>query len=362
MKLAVPPRRKWDVTTKEGWRSFVQAPHVLPPPQITWEEYGALDASDRRRFNRWRSIWHASLGPYMTDAASALFDDFDEFIEGNQQPGDRIRPAMALDALPGTGKTTAVQTYGRQFTQQELTDYGDRTEEGHQRHPVAYIQLPDHATKKDVNERLCRFYAMPTEVVKGSANELGTHAAEAMKACETQLVIIDDFHFIKPSRSDGRALIDHFKGLASQMPVTFLYVGVNLEKSGIWHEGNDVGGPLSQQMGRRVTSFPIAPFEIHSEEGREGWRNLLAALEEELNLFAKHPGMLHDDLFTYTFVRTTGHFASLANLIIRGCVRAINRGGETLTEDLLNYVHIDAASERAREELGHLLLHDRLSA
>jgi hypothetical protein len=61
--------------------------------------------------------------------------------------------------------------------------------------------------------------------------------------------------------------------------------------------------------------------------------------------------MVAGDLADYLFARSTGHFASLMTLIIRGCRRAVRTGTEKLTCDLLDQVRNDAAAEAARQEL-----------
>jgi hypothetical protein len=61
--------------------------------------------------------------------------------------------------------------------------------------------------------------------------------------------------------------------------------------------------------------------------------------------------MLADELSDYLFARSTGHIGSLMTLINRGCQRAIRCGDERLSQDLLDRVKNDEASENARREL-----------
>jgi hypothetical protein len=72
--------------------------------------------------------------------------------------------------------------------------------------------------------------------------------------------------------------------------------------------------------------------------------------------------MLADDLAGYLFARTTGHIGSLMTLVNRGAQRAIRRGGEALTADLLDTVKIDEAAEQARAQILAALTSGRLNA
>jgi len=169
-------------------------------------------------------------------------------------------------------------------------------------------------------------------------------------------------HFLDPRRRDGRDVANHFKYLANTFPVTFIYVGVGLERRGLVSEGLAAGEEELAQNARRWTTLGVGPFEITAEAGRRTWRQLLLAIEKDLVLAGAHPGMVADDLADYLFARSTGHFASLMTLITRGCRRAVRTGTEKLTRDLLDQVRNDAAAEAARQELLAAFDAGRLSA
>ena len=61
--------------------------------------------------------------------------------------------------------------------------------------------------------------------------------------------------------------------------------------------------------------------------------------------------MIADDLCDYLYARSSGHIGSLMTLINRGCQRAVRSAEEKLSTELLDQVKIDAASEKARQEL-----------
>ena len=115
-----------------------------------------------------------------------------------------------------------------------------------------------------------------------------------MTACETQLVVIDDLHFVDFRHRNGQEVSNHLKGLANEMPVTFIYVGVRLREKRFFDEG--VLGPdaVYAQTSRRATRCKVAPFDITTDAGSRGWLDLLRALETHLKLADTRPGMLTD--------------------------------------------------------------------
>ena len=174
--------------------------------------------------------------------------------------------------------------------------------------------------------------------------------------------MVDDVHFLDMRRRDGIEVSNHLKWLASEFPVTFLFAGVSLRERGLMSEGMSAADQASAQTARRWTRLTLDPFTISDDPGRRQWRSLLLAIEKHLILASAHPGMLADDLAGYLFARTTGHIGSLMTLVNRGARRAIRRGEETLTAELLDTVKIDEAAEQARAQFQAALSAGRLNA
>ena len=100
--------------------------------------------------------------------------------------------------------------------------------------------------------------------------------------------MVDDVHFLDPRRRDGRDVANHFKYLANTFPVTFIYVGVRLERRGLVSEGLAAG---EEELAERppLDHLGIDPFEIGTEPGRRTWRQLLLAIEKDLVLAGTIP-------------------------------------------------------------------------
>jgi hypothetical protein len=132
-------------------------------------------------------------------------------------------------------------------------------------------------------------------------------AADAVLACDVRLCVVDDVHFLDPRRRD---VANHFKYLANTFPVTFIFVGVGLERRGLVSEGLAAWEEELAQNARRWTMLGVDPFEIGTEDGRRTWRQLLLAIEKDLVPAGTRPGMVADDLADYLFARSGSCSAS----------------------------------------------------
>ena len=130
-----------------------------------------------------------------------------------------------------------------------------------------------------------------------------------------------------------------------------IFIGVGLAARGLFSEGSDYQDAVLAQTGRRTTALDMKPFALNTERGRRHWRQLLLAIEQRIVLADNHPGMIAENLCDYLYAPSTGHIGSLMTLINRGCQRAVRSSEEKLTTELLDKVKIDAASEKARQEL-----------
>lgn len=348
-KLEIEPR-VYRLTTKEGWLERVTAPLRPVPPELSRAQLDRLDTTARARFDEARKIWHANIGPIATPQMEQITAELEEIVDANRQDGDKVKPAAVIDAWPGLGKTTLVTRFATQFHREQIALRGEFTSAGHQRLPVAYLSLGSNTSMRSLNSMLCTFYGHPGAHT-GNAQRLADRATTCVQACETRLIVIDDVHFLDLHRRNDREVANHFKWLATQFPVTFIFVGVGIESRGLLSEGLSVQHVGLSQTARRWTPLGLEPFELRTKQGRRDWRALLLAIERDVRLVDKSKGMLADELAEYVYARSTGHFQSLMSLIQRGCVRAMRTGEERLTAELLDSVKIDAAAERSRSEL-----------
>lgn len=353
------------LTRKEGWLQYVQAPPRTPPDRLGRPELARLGPEARSEYDLARRAWHANIGPLKTPQMAAVHEDLWEIADSNMHDGDKVKGAAAIDAFPGLGKTTTALTFARQFHRHETgSRHGGLTADGNEHLPVCRVSLTAGTTIKALNQAILRFYAHPAtgRYGKSTTGQLASQALDCILSCDTRLIVVDDVHFLDMSRRDGIEVSNHLKWLASEFPVTFLFAGVSLRERGLMSEGMTAADQARAQTARRWTRLTLDPFTIGDEPGRRQWRSLLLAIEKHLILAGAHPGMLADDLAGYLFARTTGHIGSLMTLVNRGARRAIRRGGETLTAELLDTVKIDEAAEQARAQIQAALDGGRLKA
>lgn len=335
---------------KEGWRRFVNTAARIPPEPLTRAELDALGEEATEDYNRQRREWHANLGPIKTPQLAALHEDLWDIVNSNVQDGDKAKGAVAIDAFPGLGKTTSVLAFARQYHRREIKALGDTTESGDERWPVCRVGLTGNTGMKEFNRAMLEFFAHPGSR-RGTAADHARRALDCVLSCEVRILIIDDLHFLQWRNSSGIAISNHFKYIANEFPVTMIFIGVGLAARGLFSEGSDYRDAVLAQTGRRTTALGMEPFAVDTERGRLHWRQLLLAIEQRVALADKHTGMIADDLCDYLYARSAGHIGSLMTLINRGCQRAVRSGEEKLTTELLDRVKIDAASEKARQEL-----------
>jgi len=350
VSVLVEGERTFNLSRREGWDAFVAAPPRQQPRSLDLAAGRALRRKERLAYREERSVWHANLGPIRTPQMLQVIDGLAEIVAANRHDGDRVRSSAAIDALSGLGKTTIALQFAKEFHREQLALYGPVSAAGHDRIPVVYLRLAGRTTLRSLNQAVCEFYGLP-RAHRGNAKELGSRAADCALSCGTRLFVVDDVHFLDPSRLDGRVVANQFKHLANEFQGTWLFVGVGLRERGLLSEGRSAAEGALAQTARRWTHLSVDPFQITTEEGRQWWRQLLLTVERQLVLAEKDLGMLADHLAGYLFARSTGHFESLMTLITRGCARAITTGQERLTRELLDQVRNDSAAEHARREL-----------
>ncbi len=119
---------------------------------------------------------------------------------------------------------------------------------------------------RSLNSALCRFFDHPGWQ-RGTAAQLADRATDCVLSCGTRLIIIDDVHFLDMNRRDGREVANHFKWLAAQFPVTFLFVGVGVLERQLPTEGRHPAEAAFAQTARRWTTLSLDPFEIRPMTG-----------------------------------------------------------------------------------------------
>lgn len=341
--LAANRRTTAQLSRKHGWDSFVFAAPREDFEVLSRNEMAALSTEDLEDYNEARMVWNANLPTVKTAQLKEAYGIIDQVMASGHRDADRLRGSVVIDAEPGLGKTTIATRYARDFHRRVYRREGPTTAEGHQRLPVAFVPLSAGITLKGLNQQILRFYGHPA-VDKASTSRLGALAVDCVTSCETRLIVIDDLHFINFRHRNGIDVSNHLKGLANEMAVTFIYVGVQLREKRFFDEGLVGEQAAYAQTSRRATRCPVAPFAIKSDAGMRSWVSLLKTMEGHIKLSDARPGMLVDHA-KELHRRTQGRIASLTNLLDRVCYLAITSGVEIITADLIAATTIDNAAQ-----------------
>jgi hypothetical protein len=260
-----------------------------------------------------------------------------------------VKGAIAIDSPAGVGKTTTLQHFAKEFHLQEIAAEGERTDSGHERWPVCWVSLTGKPTMRDVNRSMLSFFAHPGSD-RGTATQYVRRALDCVLSCEVRLLVIDDLHFLRWPSANGMEVSNHFKFIANTFPVTLVFIGIGLVRSGLLDEGRrSTNDDVLAQTRRRTTVLGLDDFNLATRENRLAWRQLLLSVEQRIVLAEGGRGMVADVLRDYLYARSSGHIGSLMTLINRGCAMAIRTGAEALTEELLDNVKLDAAAEEKRK-------------
>ncbi|HUR78859.1 MAG TPA: AAA family ATPase [Acidimicrobiales bacterium] len=321
------------------------------PPALNKQDIVDLDEGNRDRYNRARETWHSDITVNSRQMQS-LHDTLDLVVRSNGENPGRVRPSALVDSSrAGVGKTTAMTSYAAAYWRREVKALGSETPNG-ARVPVAYVTLSAGTTPKSLLTMLAEFYDAPTRRL--NASDLGRLVSSCVRNCRTRLIVLDDVHFLKTSQTDIRDVANQLKWLSTEVPATFVYVGIDLEDV-ILREGLPVEAAATSQIARRTTTLALEPFPMRTRDDSHEWRRLLRDIQRDLVLASLPKGRLSTDLWRYMYERTSGNFSSLMTLIKRGCELAMSGGNETLDAQLLELIPLDKEAEEARPLTARLL-------
>ncbi|MCL4294080.1 MAG: ATP-binding protein [Anaerolineae bacterium] len=229
---------------------------------------------------------------------------------------------MALEGVPGAGKTTLALDYTALFPRIE-TDEGTTI-------PVFYVETPSPVTVKGMACHLLRVLGDPA-ADKGTLPAMNARLIGLIKDCGVQLVILDDFHHLIDSETNHilSAVSDWLKVLIKETKAPFLVVGIE-GKVELILEAN---AQLARLFAARQTLQPFA------------WEPAQTATIEEFATFieyveqAKLPlaqAMPRTELLYRIYYATGGVVANIMNLMNLAAVLAGERGQGEIGPDILS--------------------------
>ncbi|WP_394277836.1 ATP-binding protein [Luteococcus sp.] len=337
------PVAKDVITTRRGWNNYVHRPPRQPFETLSRREMALLDEDDLDDYNAARAIWNGNLPTIKTQQLTRAFSIMDQVMASNVRDSEQQRTNIVIDAAPGLGKTTIAQRYARQFHRGIERRHGTRTDSGNLRVPAAFLSVEGATTLKGLNQRLLNFYGHTAAQGRLTSQRLEDLAVDCVSACETQLIVIDELHFVDFRHRNGIELSNHLKSWSNEMPATFIYVGVNLRAKRFFDEGMAGDNVTYTQTSSRSVRCDVVPHDISTTAGFRAWVDLLNTFENHLMLTDQQPGMLANQA-REIYRRTQGRIGSLTGLLNRGCQVAVSTHTEALTPDVIDQVVLDNAA------------------
>jgi hypothetical protein len=328
--------------TKEDWRAYLDyeppARPELPPPA----GYQAMSQAQRRGLDTARDAHHSALVLAWTPPVRRFETEIFELLTANEYAPAGARPGLLIDGPATVGKSTLVKMIARKFELQLRDEHPERfVDQIGDYVPVVYLSVPDAVTPKQISLALARYLHVPT---KGTKDDIDHVILKALRRCGTQLLIIDDLHFLDCSYKEGRASNDHIKYLANHAPCTIVGTGVDLTESPLLSEGS--GTDRNTQTAGRFAHHKLHRFAIATAADRTEWVTVVKTLEDALVLYRHHPHSLARTHWRYLHERTGGSIAALHTLIRRAAIRAVRDGTEAVTRGLLDGITLSFTSER----------------
>ncbi|MCX5056101.1 MULTISPECIES: ATP-binding protein [unclassified Streptomyces] len=313
-------------TRLQGWRRFVDAdPAVFGLlPEQQWQ---AMPPQQRDAYDEARIAYHSELQVVRTSTVKEIAHQGRLLTLLNQREHG-ARRGMIVSGEWTTGKTTALKQLGRTHELRVRQRYpgGDRI-------PVVYITAPPKGSPRKLAMEFARFLGLPVISPRHNTIDVTSAVCQVLIEARTDLVLVDEIHLLNHATTAGEDLSDHLKYFTEHLPATFVYAGINVEKSGLFT------GIRGKQLAGRCIMVRTGPFPFTSE-----WRALVASLQNTLCLHRHQAGTLVKQS-KYLHQRTGGMIGSLSHLIRAAAISAILDGSERITKTSLRDVRIDHNSE-----------------
>jgi Bacterial TniB protein len=336
--------------TKEEWRAYLDDVPPERPVLPSYEEYLALGDRERTRLNLLRRDYHSALVIVRTERMKQLHHVIARRMAVNARQAAGARRGVVIDGPPTLGKSTLVKTFGFDHEHQLRLAYPERFQrrrvvDGYLTDyiPVIYISIPSQATPKDLSALVADYLGHPYRVT-ATKNEITRRVLESVRLCGTELIIVDDAHFLDLSAKEGRVANDHLKYLANHCAATFVYTGHELEKSGLFLEG--LGAERATQTSGRNSLHRLERFQLDTETQKREWAGVIKTMEDSLALLRHRPGTL-TRYYRYLYDRADGSICGLADLIRESAVEAVMTGQEAITKRLMDTIVISKHAEAA---------------
>lgn len=322
--------RRQPTTTLEGWRRFIDAdrPEFTLLPE---QEWAGLDDVSRMAYNEARVAHHSELVVVTTSAIQKITNEGQLLTLLNQREIG-ARRGLIVSGGAATGKTTAIKQLGRFHELRIRARFTDTA-----RIPVVYVTAPPKGSPRKLAMEFARFLGLPPVRSRMNVTDIADAVCQVLIDARTDVVVVDEIHNLNLDTRAGEELSDHLKYFTEHLPATFIYAGIDVERSGVFT------GTRGRQLAGRCAVINTSAFPYGQE-----WKPLVAAMESTLRLHRHEPGTLVKQA-KYLHQRTGGMIGSLAHLIRSAAIRAMLDQTEQITRESMDSVLIDYAAQTSAQ-------------
>ncbi|MFF4621961.1 TniB family NTP-binding protein [Nonomuraea jabiensis] len=369
--------------TKEQWREFCARPAPPRPEPVSRGEYDSWAADRQAPFDEMRRSCNANppflKHPQVLRVLAALKP---KLTQGRYSQDATFHSAI-INGPGHCGKTSLLKLIGKECELDWRRRHPDlapgpgvspadfRGDFLGDRVPVIYVSASTGATAGMLSQAIGKFLHVPNPGRTATKWTLTDPVLDAIEACGTELLLLDDLHMLDKIRDGGQETNDHIKNLANHAAVTIIGAGILLEQGNLFTDGapprtrpgkagTAPGGHERGRAGQFGSRFAdlqhLAPLTITTREQQRTWMSLVRHFETNLILL-DHPA---DDLtlhhWRYLHERTSGYIGSLAMLFKEAAHIAMDTGVEALTRNILDSVvlghddEVDYAKTTARRQ------------
>lgn len=319
-------------TTLAGWRRFADAVpasfELLPD-----HEWNALTDPQRTVYDENRNSYHSEMVVVATSTVRDVTRQGRLLTLLNRREIG-ARRGMIVSGPQTTGKSTALKQLGRAH---ELMIRERYPAVGDDRIPVVYVTTPPKGSPRKLALEFARFLGIPNIKPRYNVTDIADAVCQVLIDARCDLVLVDEIHNLNLATAAGEDMSDHLKYFTEHLPATFVYAGINVERSGLFT------GVRGKQIAGRCVLVKTGPFPYRQE-----WKGLVATLENALRLHCHESGSL-SRLDRYLHKRTGGMIGSLSHLVRAAAITAVLDGSEAITRDLLETIPVDHAAQSSSE-------------
>lgn len=256
------------LTTKEGWRRFVDY-QPEPPAPLDPVAAKTLSRPHRAAAEDVRRDYHGQPPLVNTPTIRHVLRTGRMLVQLNRGQVS-ARRGLILSGASGTEKTTALtqlsRIHERAIRKRHPGPAGDN------RIPVVYVTVPPAATARMLAVEFARFFGLEFGSRANMPDIVNAACATAART-GVDLVLVDEIHNLNLATRAGAEVSDQLKYFAERLPATFAYAGIEVEAQGLFagvRGGRSPGASLSSPRRR----LPTAPASSARHGGRwsRPWR------------------------------------------------------------------------------------------